>query len=247
MGVGASTNLSTAVSELMYDQTTTIINNTSVSVKTVSSDVNTISISDGIFTGCTVDLTQTINSETTSAGQVTSDTRSDITTKLTDTLNSHVDQSSKSENKGFFSGLFRADVQTNSQLLKDAIKENISTTMESNAVVDICTETLDRNFAELKNITFICTPENKIKFDQNIFSRSSAVAIVDQVVKNLMDNETVKKFTNDTKQSISLLNIGITIGGIIAVIILLVIVYYAYKKISSGKGVQQPNPIPLVE
>jgi hypothetical protein len=241
MGASQSSNLSVAVSELLYEQTTNLVNEISVTVSAVSSNINQISIKDAEFHGCDLTLSQTINSETASSGQITSENTSDISDSLVKTVDSQIDQAGSIENKGFFNRVFTADIQTNTQVLKDAVKKTITTTMESDTVAKIITDSQNINFNDLSGLKFFCTPENKLKIDQDIFSRSTAIAIVDVVVTNLMKDSTVQKFTNATKQTSSIKNIGITAGFIVAMIVLILVVYFIYKKMSKGGGPQAPE------
>lgn len=238
MGASYSSNTQEATNQFLTEITNNVIvrNNQEVSASNVN--VNSSSFKHAKIKNCKdFVIGQTITATTVASGKLDSQTTVNIATSIKNALENLIDQENKTQNLGLFSGAFRADTTKNTVKLKNEIKNILKNTFESSTYQKVVSQANNLNYSDLQGFEYTCPDGGSFKVTQDIFSKVTAQGVSTAVTNALFQNDIVNSAVNNTLQKNSIKNTGLTIGLVIAAIVLILIVYFLYRKFS-GQGMQ---------
>lgn len=236
------------------------ITSTSQKVSAIGTNVQMLDVKVGNVTNCKFRTKQTIDSKIVSTGTITQDTTNNLKTLVTNDITNKANVS-LSQTSGFLS--LPADKQ---QSIKQTVNNSLISITERLFKVETLQElsssvvNTQGEKVEIGNVD--CTKNGDLDFTQDIVSKVVAEAIIDNLTKNIFNDETLNALSNEFKSESDQVNKGIfeslfgSLGDmirgnksvfiIVSIICLLLIALGIFVKFFKGGGVSTAAASPIV-
>lgn len=246
MGQNESQQVTNLVNDVLQASMSKVVNKNafSLSVKNENVQVNRVNIIESKVKNCNLKQLNEIGSTLEVVTKISSESINELQTELQSEVSNKLEQISKNVN-GLFGGVGTSNKQKNvidiinrsTQIIqKDIRNENLTDIIANNS-------NFQQNILEIKNSEYDCGEKGEIVQLNKIQTGIILKTVVNNSVKNILDDAIISRIANDIKQSSTIENKGVDaifsgLASIIIAIIIGVVIVFSVgaKAFISGLG-----------